>query len=207
MKRKITVKLIIINSLLIIGIVLIVISYFLRYKENRELLDKICVIPSLQYINTYKDEKLYFNLKVIDSKNLISDDDLDTYLISTNGQKRKTQIESINKIPINIKQCNMYNVILSTKLSNKGKKEYHIWEVRKKDKTETLKIGKLHVNQMSFSEKRNNKKLKIMATLKSVDGKHFSIFLKNLSKNLLYIQKIDLGIFKKFKLIYKTIFG
>ena len=73
MKRKIIVKLFIMNSLLIIGIVLIAISYLLRYQENRAIQDKIYIVPNLQYINTYKDEKLYFNLKVIDTKNLFSD--------------------------------------------------------------------------------------------------------------------------------------
>ena len=52
-----------------------------------------------------------------------------------------------------------------------------MWEVTKNNKTETLKIGKLYVNRMNFSERKNNKKLKIMATLKSIDGKHFSLFI------------------------------
>lgn len=206
MKRKIIVKLFIMNSLLIIGIVLIAISYLLRYQENRAIQDKIYIVPNLQYINTYKDEKLYFNLKVIDTKNLFSDNHLDTYLISKNGQKDRTQIESINKIPTNIKKCNIYNIILSTKLYYKGKKQYHMWEVTKNNKTETLKIGKLYVNRMNFSERKNNKKLKIMATLKSIDGKHFSLFLKNLSTNSLYIKQINCGLnTKKLNLSAKKI--
>lgn len=194
MKKKIKFSKCIISFLLIFGLLLIFLSSLFRHIENRKMLNKICIVPSIQYINIYKNEKLYFNLTIIDTKKLINKGNLQTYLIEKNGVKVKTKVQSINKISANVKKCNMYNVILSAKIPSKTKKEYYYWEIRQKDKIEILKIGRLCVNQMNFSEKSVNKKLKIMATLKSVDGESFSLILKNMSTDPLRIQEIDCGI-------------